>query len=194
MVQRYLDTIIFLADPLEKRPAHITLRGPYQERSDAARNLCDIERTDINIFGVGRFFGDRQNTVFLRCDSKFIKDNWWKKDFPYNPHITIYDGSSRDLATSLFERLRMHRVFFSVLAGECATEVSAKGQHAFDLMLQVDQEIIRSAAGEDINIQSAGNLPDWRRLMLIDRIFVNLKGYADRLSGCLPKSNIRVAG
>ena len=88
-----IDAIRVLAHPSEKHRAHITVRGPYQRASNRLDSVNrSIESSEINIDGSGNFFESGQNTVYLRCRSPNLESVWYKPDYGFNPHITLYDG------------------------------------------------------------------------------------------------------
>lgn len=55
--------------------------------------------------GPGVFFTTRQNTVYLLCESAGFHRVWHKPGRSYQPHMTLYDGSSRQYAQRLLELL-----------------------------------------------------------------------------------------
>jgi 2'-5' RNA ligase len=116
-LQLSIDALRYLAEPGPRRPAHITVRGPYQHPMDAdtvekaRRELC---AWPIVVQGTGTFFGDKQHTVFYECDSPGLMDAWDKPGLAYHPHLTIYDGGSRKTAEQLKEVLDQEPVAFRV--------------------------------------------------------------------------------
>ncbi len=101
VIRTCLNTILIVCDPSEKTPVHITVGGPNRPRPRPKRYGDSIRRLPVSVLGVGNFFGPNQNTVFLRCGSEYMKKIWDKPDFEFNPHITLYDGDSRDFALKL---------------------------------------------------------------------------------------------
>lgn len=174
-VQETLDAIVLLANPREKRRAHITLRGPYKSQDEAENVRVDIRGADISICGVGNFFEYGQNTIFLNSDSEHIRANWWKPKYGYNPHITLYDGDSREFAEDLYSRIKISRPFMKFSAGYSEIIRSVSGQKDFSLWFDVNLNTVRSVSNDDFNIESIANMPAWQRLMLIDRLCVKLK-------------------
>ena len=49
------------------------------------------------------FFTDRQSTVVICVNLLTLQNLFYKKDYPDGlPHITLYDGKSREFAEALF--------------------------------------------------------------------------------------------
>jgi len=103
-----LDAIRFLCDPAEKQKAHITVRGPYQRKIDIRSVNDKVAGRIVSIDGVDNFFAYNQNTVFFHCSAPVLTTVWKKPDFPFNPHLTIYDGRSTEFAHRLYDILKAH--------------------------------------------------------------------------------------
>jgi len=175
-IQSWLDAIVFFANPSEKNPAHITLRGPFNSKKRAAKVPGSISGSDISVLGTGHFFNDTQNTVFLRCGSDYLKQYWYKPDFGFNPHITLYDGESRDFAKKVLDACNKHRLFMSFEAGPIEIVSSVKGQKSFDLKLSLSPAQIEKVAGQKMALEDVAKMPGWKRLMVIERILAHLTG------------------
>jgi len=174
LVQSCLDAIILIANPEEKNVAHITIRGPHIRRDDQDEAVKELIGSNISVLGTGRFFQENQNTVYLECGSQLLRKYWRKRDYGYNPHITLYDGRSRDFAEKLFLILRNHKLFFCVTVGDVLFSESVKGQSAFDLWFGADLNQIGDITGERIDVERLGTLPMWKRLNMIDRLCTHL--------------------
>jgi hypothetical protein len=112
-----LDAIRLFARPTAKYPAHVTVRGPYAEPADMTEweSVVCGQRIDIN--GVGTFFENDQNTVFLKVHSAAVRAVWDKPDYPdYNPHLTVCDALSRLFAEGVLAVLSAHPPRFSFRA------------------------------------------------------------------------------
>ena len=150
-----VDAIRVLANPVEKHRAHITVRGPY---SRAVKRLDSINRhiesSPIDIHEAGNFFESGQNTVYLACTSPKLETVWDKQDYGFNPHITLYDGSSREFASKLWSVVSSHTYRMSFVAGPLKALVSSKrGQGGMALRADLDLRLLREVAG--INMQGA---------------------------------------
>src|SRR6266404_4798519 len=97
-----LEAIRLFADPSAKMSAHLTVRGPYKKKLPLLSLRSRINGERICVEDVGNFFREGQNTVFFSCFSPHLQTIWKKTDFGYNPHITIYDGSSRSFGRKLY--------------------------------------------------------------------------------------------
>jgi hypothetical protein len=123
-----LDLIRFLAEPNFFRRAHITVRGPYEQRiADQIASISRGKTYQIVFGGIGNFFEGKQNTVFLKCTVPGIEEVWSKPDFgeKITPHVTFYDGKERSFAYGILNELNNYRWDFSV-ESTALTEIEAK--------------------------------------------------------------------
>ena len=104
-----LNIAIYTLNPHEKWGAHITLAGPYSSRKRLPRDR-DFEQK-ISIIGTSQFRSEIQNTVVLKVGSNGMKGVWDKPDYPYNPHLTIYDGRNNYVGDKLYQSLIEIRPF-----------------------------------------------------------------------------------
>lgn len=185
-IQDCLNALVWFANPQEKEQAHITFQGPFDsatKASDARRSL-PLERRDwIQILGVDRFLSDRQNTVFLKCESRFVRENWRKAAGFDTPHITIYDGKSREIADRVFEILMRHDFHFSIPAGDVETVESISGQSRFFLSMYLDPKNLEAQTGHSFADIQQRIHEDWFRLMVIDRLCSRLTWLASEVEG-----------
>jgi 2'-5' RNA ligase len=145
-VQAALDGVRLLSDPSERQRAHITVRGPYSPEGSYARPRTiatfseQVEGKELTVTGVGRFFGKRQNTVFFECESQALRAVWGKRDYPdFTPHITLYDGPSRDLAERLLETVSANGPPFSFAMSGIEPMISIPGQQGGLSLLGVEK-------------------------------------------------------
>ncbi|WP_114939633.1 N-6 DNA methylase [Mucilaginibacter endophyticus] len=132
-LQTIIDGIRILANPDEKHFAHITVRGPYEQkiREESLTNINDIIRNkNVGVDGVANFFEYGQNTIYLKCNSPILKDIWFKKDYKesFNPHLTIYDGRSKNFAQKLYDILNRYSFSFDIKVDEIKPIRSHKRQ------------------------------------------------------------------
>ena len=179
-LQRSLDAIRFIADPSAKMQAHITVRGPYPQRYGLSRRERIVRGSEITALGVDCFFNERQNTIFIRCDSEALRQTVEKKHFGYNPHITLYDGTSREFAADLLERLKVLDMRFSFLADGLTPLISVKGQGTLDLQLAVDEDFVARMLGKPISVQDIPDLKLSERLDFIELLARRLPEFALR--------------
>jgi len=106
-----LNAIRLIGNPEEKHDAHLTVRGPYiGKRGYHGRDSNSMLKQSyvVRVTSVDNFFEHHQNTVFFSCMAPNLKSAWWKPDYPYNPHITLYDGPSREFAEALYSLFRLY--------------------------------------------------------------------------------------
>lgn len=103
-----LNTIKVMCDHSSKNDVHITIRGPYKQRY----NISNIEKiannSKMKFIGVDKFFTDTQNTIYIKLYIENIEKMWYKPSYDINiyginPHMTLYDGDSRNFATSIYK-------------------------------------------------------------------------------------------
>jgi hypothetical protein len=104
--QTFIDGIRLLCASRVKHKAHITLQGPKNDKNEIKFGSIRRNEQIVYVNGVGNFFSEGQNTVYLKCDldnNGQIKSMLDKPDFGNeNPHITLYDGDNRNFAESLY--------------------------------------------------------------------------------------------
>ena len=176
-----LDAIRLLASPDAKRFSHVTVRGPYD------RALKEPLITDLNsllkgksilIDGAGNFFRDGQNTVFFTCRGGGLKDVWEKTEFSdFNPHVTIYDGNDRELASQIFSIVANYS--YSINCGEDKlSEIEiGNGTNGF-LAIHLKSQDLPVELGLPPRFQSQISIFSLQeRLEYIDRICRHLSSY-----------------
>lgn len=93
---------------------HITFAGPYKHPDRPTRFIKHdrLPKERLQITGVGNFFDEEgyQNTVYIELKrDDDISHFWWKKNYQQGPlHLTIYNGSNRDIAKVLFETAQQY--------------------------------------------------------------------------------------
>ena len=169
--QSYCDTMKILCRPDTQSPAHITVRGPYGTRPDVDQEWRKVSNIHIRVLDVGTFFEDAQNTVFLRCESPELASVWWKKHYrSMNPHITIYDGDSREFAERVLGVLRRHKWRFSFVADHLHEYVSNGRQMGLDLTWSDYGDVIRRVHGASMGRNQLQALSDNDRLELLAKV------------------------
>jgi hypothetical protein len=182
-----LDAIRFLCNPAEKHRAHITVRGPYRHKIDIDSANDKISGGIVSFDGVGNFFDSNQNTVFFRCSSPRLRAVWRKPDFPFNPHLTIYDGKSSDFAHRLFDLLRRHEYRMRFRAEQLEAIESRKGQSGMSLALAFNANLMRKAVGRRITAADVPRLSERERLDLV----AQMCSYLSRLPQAAPSCSAR---
>lgn len=169
-----VDAIRFICNPTEKQRAHLTVRGPYQKRIDVAAISKRIVGDTVSIDRVGDFFDAGQNTVFFHCTAPELKNVWNKPNFPFNPHITLYDGKSREFARRLYAVISRYDYCLRFRADELEPIESIKGQESMSLAFAFNSKFMGKVLGERIGPDAVPILSDERRLELVERLCQHL--------------------
>jgi hypothetical protein len=173
-IRACVDTIRYLANPDEKHEAHITVRGPYERAIDHEALNKSLTGNVITIDGVGTFDNGSHSVVYFRADGTHLRNVWDKSDFPYNPHVTLYDGSSRALADELERVLSGYRYHLQFVSDRLYPMVSVGGTKRFDLLFRYDADFMAPVLGARRTAVELQCLPVRERLVLIDRICQHL--------------------
>ena len=169
--QRLLDAIRYLADPNEKTRAHVTVRGPYPQRRGMPAISRAIDDSEIMVTGVDAFLSPGQNTVFFAVNAPSLVGALHKPDFPASsPHITIYDGNSREFAVQLYSKLHELNPQFRFRATPVVPLVTKKGQGSLELRAAYDQDLVRSVTGKHVPADEVSCLASQERLDLIVKL------------------------
>ena len=177
-LQAALDAMRFIANPREKTPAHITVRGPYAQFYNLYKQQRKIFGTEVFANGVNTFFHENQNTVFIQCQSEQLREVWMKRDFKFNPHITLYDGSSRQFATALLDKLEETVIQFKFFVDEMQPLESFRGQSSSWLRDSFDEEFAKKVIGRPIKASEVDEMSDETRIALIERFARSLSNYS----------------
>ncbi len=116
IVSPCLELIHKISEPKSTSKPHVTVRGPVRRTIQKGSAWQNIRISSVDLIEPGTFFlnakdARKQNTVYIRCSFMEVSQAWYKPDYPISiPHLTIYDGPSRELAENIFELLR--RYFF----------------------------------------------------------------------------------
>jgi hypothetical protein len=165
-----IEAIRLLSDPSQKWPAHITVRGPYKKHINIDPINSRLVGDSVTITGVGRFSGPRQNTVYFKCTSPKLEKVWMKRDFEFNPHITIYDGSNAEFADQLYTVASKYTYNISFPSAKLFPLTSRRDQCGFGLQTVFSSELVREIAGEIIKPSDVASMSEERKLAIIDRI------------------------
>jgi hypothetical protein len=169
--QSVLDAICYLADPSEKNRAHVTVRGPYTQKRGVPAVSRAVDGSEIVVTGVDAFLEPGQNTVFFAVSAPTLTAVWYKPDYPDSrPHLTIYDGKSREFAIKLRARLQQVNPRFRFQATPLAPLVTKKGQGSFDLRAAFDQDLVKSVTGANVSADAVSDLPSEERIELIAKL------------------------
>ncbi len=175
-----LDAMRVIARPQTRFPAHLTVRGPYAEPLDVSPHSDRIRDAIIRIAGVGTFSGG-QNTVFLHCSCPDLLTVWDKRDYGYNPHITLYDGDSPAFAEALYEVVEHAQLRYSFRARGLEPLISRREESSSPLRDRLDTAALAELFGEWPSASVIDAMDDGERLEWIGRIAQHF-GCADKTS------------
>ena len=97
-----LNAIRCLIKPETKHPVHITVRGPYSHEINIELFNKKTWGIPLILDSVGRFTNPGQHVVFLACNAPRLESIWWKPDYSFVPHLTLYNGTSQKQADEIF--------------------------------------------------------------------------------------------
>jgi hypothetical protein len=169
-----VDAIRFICNPAEKQRAHLTVRGPYQKRIDVTSISRRIVGDTVSIDSVGNFFNSGQNTVFFHCSAPDLKSVWNKPRYPFNPHITLYDGASIEFAHKLYDLIGGYPYHLRFRAEQLEPIESFKGQNSLSLTLAFNSEMVSQIVGEEIAPLAVATFSEEHRLQIVDRLCQHL--------------------
>ena len=112
-----------------RQNVHVTIRGPYDSEileSQIRRYQRILSTAPVVFDGVGLFTYAGRSVVYVKVQHPKLRQLWWKPDFPvkefgFNPHITVYEGTDEVRAGTVLrflesEHLRLLTWDFEVTA------------------------------------------------------------------------------
>ncbi len=177
IIQKLLDLAIFVFNPKEKQSAHVTLAGPYASARSLPRATSYVRK--ISLLGVGQFRSEWQNTVFIHVDASGLHNFWHKPDYPFNPHLTLYDGDDSTFATRLYERLHEIRLFLIFHVTRVHIVEIMKGQGSMSLLQSLDLNCAPEIKG--LTIQEIIDFSPEQRLIMGGDILARAKYESTKL-------------
>lgn len=193
-VKHILDAMRLVSDPKQRNPAHITVKGPYKTRQKK-RLIKDnriLKGKELRINNAGNFFNENQNTVFFQCQENKHLFNVWKtlgnKTYDhFIPHITIYDGNDRIIASKIFNTVNSHKITFKFEISELKLYSSENKFEIFNL--QSNRKIfnlINALTGFTINEHNIDTLSTPIRISIIEKLSQVLEQESLRKDSDLP--------
>lgn len=165
----WLNLLRALANPHEKEPAHVTVRGPYRQRYRLPQQAQSVRGTTVHVPGADAFISDRQSTVILRCQAEQLRALWRKPDYPgFTPHLTVCDGLPRALSEEILEITRAIPPF-SFRVGELTPIFTKPKQTALGLLSAIDHQLLAEIAGERLHAEALLRMATPERLRLLRR-------------------------
>lgn len=172
---KHIDMCVYLLNPLEKWPAHITVAGPFERKTESRLNIAFD--TTVFAMGMSNFFNQNQTTVFINVGLKDIKRIWKKPDYlgKMIPHMSIYNGDDIDYAKAVYMRLAPMRPFFSFEIDGMYRIASEKGQGRSTLRERLDLDVLPQLSGR--NIDDIKRIDPYDRLELAAECFAKAIRY-----------------
>jgi 2'-5' RNA ligase len=165
-----IEAIRLLSDPLQIKAAHITVRGPFPNKIRLADANKKLSGNRVVLNGVSHFISESQNTVFFTCSATKIKKVWNKPDFPFKPHVTIYDGTSKAFASQLYDVVSKYTYFLGFHADKITPLISKDGHKKLYRPLQFDEEQVSNIVGEHFTNSLVSGMSEHKRFLLIERL------------------------
>ena len=163
----------FVSWPIRRKtPGSHHSKGPLSKQQEPVSKLQqNRSRLGNQDLGAGNFFHSGQNTVYLQCESPKLKDVWDKPDYGFNPHITLYDGSSYEFSRKLWEIVAGRIYETSFIAGPLTPLISSRrGQSGMALQTDLDLKLLRDVADLNTDEADLATLGHDERLKAIDKL------------------------
>jgi hypothetical protein len=167
-----LELIRFIAEPDFLRRPHITIRGPYERKQDATLEKLHYTDKEIRIIKVDTFYSDNQNTLFLECAIPDKERVWRKPNFPDgSPHITLYDGPSREMAWSIRAALKECKWKIKTQVSDLSLiQKKRDPKENFSLIYDHVASVYKSTMFEELELSHIRNLDNLDRMFCISRV------------------------
>lgn len=199
VIKSILDGMRLIADPSQKNFSHITVKGPYvtKQKKQLIEDNELVKGQEIQVLGVGKFFANKQSTVFFRCeDNKELYEVWKsKKERTYkdfHPHITIYDGDNREFACKLYDTINNYDIHFYFIAKELEMYASMHKRHMYNLKTQAKYSLISAVTRIDISQENIDSLSDSQRIIAIRRLCKTLKAFGKHKSETVNSHYVKI--
>ena len=187
-----------ICEPTSNSKPHVTVRGPISKIDNNTSDWKDYGISYLDLLGPGCFFSKvgvqpTQNTVYIKCFSEEIYDIHYKPDYiTSRPHITLYDGNSRNLAEKLFNKIKLFKWSIRInLPASCDKDVDGyKYSHLSEIVLKQKsnkrkvkeilinrnlQSTYRNIFDNELNASDLINFTDDERVNLIEKIYYYLQ-------------------
>jgi 2'-5' RNA ligase len=171
-IRTLLNSIRLICNPREKLESHITVRGPYHRRLSRIKQYNEkIRGSFVHVTGTGTFESSRQSTVYLHCRASFLAKFWCKPDYTeFQPHLTIYDGSSHEFAMALRRVLNSYDLHFSFEVTGLEPLFTTKGQNSADVWMNLDDSVCYALFRRRLVREDVIGMAERDRLALVDTL------------------------
>lgn len=168
-----LNAILCLIKPEVKHPAHITIRGPYTQEITIESFNTKARQIPMILDGMGRFTNPEQHVVFLACNAPQLKNIWWKPDYSFVPHLTLYNGTSQDFADEIFNIANQYTYQLCLKARKLEPLIIGKERRHLR-PVSFDENKISVIAQGRVSRETIPILSHHQRLIAIDMILQHL--------------------
>ena len=192
-----LDATRLLMDPSTRTRAHVTVRGPYDQRlrrRDEAFWNDQLQNEVLRLVEPGSFFRPGQNTVYLRCEAPALREVWKKPSYPeFTPHLTLYDGPSRSRAKRLLDLLTRRSAKYCVRSVRLEPLVSPRppyrSQTSIGPEAHVDASYLAHLVGRDLPLTNLDRLDEAERFDALEALWGHLADvWEEKSRGASPSS------
>jgi adenine-specific DNA-methyltransferase len=181
-----LELVRRICEPNARSKPHVTMGGPLRRRTDSSATWENTQIKRITLVEAGRFLSHAdmsptQNTVYMRCD---LHEQAWvhyTPDYPQSvPHVTLYNGKSRDFADRLWDLLRKYswHLYFEPAVSTTLRKVilgGRKKKRASEIEYSPEASaLFRELVGKEIGYEYVASMSDKERLRITDLLCQNL--------------------
>lgn len=194
-VRSLLSLAVFALNPNERWPAHVTVAGPFNNRP---RVRAKFEgHVPAFCLGIGNFFNQGLNTVYLHIGVRNLDRVWRKPDFSGDPvpHLSLYNGQDRDFALQVYSEMNLLKPWFSFSATGLTLVTSISGQSVTALREQINVKLLDETSG--LRIDEIREMGEQDRLAIAKRAVERckeLRGYKHPESGVIENPLSRLSG
>ena len=193
---RCLELIRKICEPKSTSKPHVTVRGPIRRKAKKISSWKNEIIPEIELVEPGCFFSKpgeshAQNTVYIKCNSEKLRGIYYKPDFlGFMPHITLYDGKSRQFAKKLLFELQKFLWGFRITLPKKIdietgkydypklTEIQLKRRQRKEIEKDNDdkfyphlRELFFNITGDRVHYDYIINLSDDERLSIVKKIY-----------------------
>lgn len=174
----WLNLLRALANPHEKEPAHVTVRGPYRQRYRLPQAAQSVRGSTVHVPCADAFLSEKQSTVILRCQAEQLRVLWRKPDYPgFTPHLTLCDGLPRALSEEVLEIARTIPPF-SFRVGDLMPIFTKPKQTALGLLSALDDALLAEIAGQRVHAEALLRMATRDRMALFRGVVSRLPAEA----------------
>lgn len=187
IVAPHLELIRNICEPKSKSRPHITVR--YFDKLSIPEDHLKSKVTNIDFMGISSFGLDeessqRNKTVLIRCQADELISLEHKPLFPMSYfHITLYDGDSREFASSLSALLEKFEWNFRLeLPKNTALKEIVLSRKKKSKIVDVDRvykpeisRLFKKISGLSLSLDLIESLPNSMRLDYVEKICENLQ-------------------